>query len=124
MTESINAIAAEHLRIWNSQPSEERSSAVAGIYASDAVVAESNATYFGQSGVEQAIDALHAALPGMQLEITGPIQTAQQLSTYTWTLGPQGQHAVVIGRDALTIKDGVITALYVFIDAAQEQPVS
>jgi hypothetical protein len=124
MAESLAAIAAEHLRIWNSQPGPERTSAVAGIYASDAVVAESNATYRGRSGVEQAIDGLHAALPGMQLELTSPIQTAQELSTYTWTLGPQGQPAVVTGRDALSIKEGAITAVYVFIDAPQEPAVT
>lgn len=120
MAASIDAIVDKHLNIWNSPPSQERRDAVQRIYSSDVLVAESDTTYRGYAGVEQAIDGLHGALPGMQLELTGPIQTVQDLSTYSWSLAPEGGAVVVTGRDVLTFEDGTITALYVLIDAAQE----
>lgn len=95
MASSVTSIAAEHLRIWNAEPGAERTAALAGAYSTDVVVAEPAAAYVGHAGVEQAIDGLHAALPGMTLQLTGPIQTAQELSTYTWTLGTDGGPAAV-----------------------------
>lgn len=120
MAASIASLVEKHLNIWNSLPSEERTTAVARLYSSDVLIAESVATYSGHAGVEQAIDGLRAALPGMQLELTGPIQTAQDLSTYSWSLGPEDGAVVVTGRDVLTIKGGAITALHVLIDGPQE----
>jgi hypothetical protein len=116
MVASIASIVDEHLHIWNSPPSEERTIAVARLYAPGVPVAEPEAAYSGHPGVEKAIDGLHLALPGMHLELTGPIQTAQKLSTYSWSMGPKGGDIVVTGRDVLTVEDVFITALYVLID--------
>lgn len=116
MAASITSVAQQHLKIWNSPPSRERTEAVARIYSSNVLVAESDATYSGHAGVEQAINGLQGALPRMRLRITGPIQTAHHLSTYSWSLGPEGGGVLVTGRDVLTIEEGAITALYVLID--------
>ncbi|MFI1035470.1 hypothetical protein [Streptomyces sp. NPDC020951] len=119
MTTPITQVVAEHLSIWNSPAGEERSRAIASTYAGDVLVAEAEAVYQGHDGVEKAIDALHAAIPGMQLKLSGVIQTAQELSTYSWTLGPPEGAPVVTGRDVIVIKHGVLESVYVLIDAPQ-----
>lgn len=120
MPTPIDRIAEEHLRIWNSAPSAERTSAAASLYTEDVLTAEPAASYTSPAGVEQAIDGLHAALPDLQLRRTGAIQTAQNLSTYSWALGAPGGPAVVTGRDVLLIVDDRISSLYVLIDEPEE----
>jgi hypothetical protein len=120
MTKPVAHIVAEHLTIWNSPAGEERSRSIASTYSDDVLVAEADALYHGHEGAEKAIDALQAAMPGMRLELDGPIQTAQDLSTYSWTLGPAGGAPVATGRDVITVQDGVVKSVYVLIDAPQQ----
>jgi hypothetical protein len=120
MSTSIAQVATRHLAIWNSPAGAQRTRSIAETYSSDVLVAESDAVYHGHAGVARAIDGLHSALPGMRLELSGAIQTAQALSTYSWTLGPAGAAPVVTGRDVITVQDGVIDSVYVFIDAPQQ----
>lgn len=120
MTKPIAHIVAEHLAIWNSPAGEERSRSIASTYADDVLVAEADAVYHGPEGAEKAIDALQAAVPGMRLALNSPIQTAQDLSTYTWTLGPADGAPVATGRDVITVQDGVVKTVYVLIDAPEQ----
>ena len=120
MTKPIAQVVAEHLTIWNSPAGEERSRSIASTYADDVLVAEADAVYHGAEGAEKAIDGLQAATPGMRLELSGPIATAQDPSTYTWTLGPAGGTPVATGRDVITVQDGVVQSVYVLIDAPQQ----
>lgn len=122
MTSSIDQLADEHLRIWNAPPGTDRDEAATNTYASGVMVCEAEAAYTGYQGLARAIDGLHAALPGMQLTRSGPIQTAQDLSTYTWALGPPGGPTIVTGRDVLIVRDGLIDSVYVLIDAPQDAP--
>ncbi|MFG2886254.1 hypothetical protein ACGFYV_28805 [Streptomyces sp. NPDC048297] len=117
MSTTIADVVAEHLTIWNSPAGEARSRSIASTYSSDVLVAETDAAFHGHKGVEQAIDALQGAMPGMEITLSGPIQTAQELSTYTWTLGPAGAPPVVTGRDVITVQNGVVESVYVVIDA-------
>jgi hypothetical protein len=120
MTTSIAQVVAEHLAIWNLPDDEERSRSIASAYSSKVLVAEADAVYRGHEGMARAIDALQAALPRMQLELSGAIQTAQALSTYSWSLGPAGETPVVTGRDVITVRDGVIESVYVLIDVPEQ----
>jgi hypothetical protein len=117
MTTPIAQLVTEHLTIWNSPAGEERNQSITSTYSRDVLVGETDAVYHGHDGVTKAIDALHTALPGMRLELSGAIQTAQALSTYPWTMGPTGQPPVVTGRDVITVHDGVIASVHVLIDA-------
>lgn len=118
MTRSIADIVAAHLAIWNSPASAERSRSIASTYASDVLVAEPDAVHHGHDGVAQAIDALPSA-PGMQIRLSGAIQTAQELTTYAWAFGPEGGPPVVTGRDVITVQDGIVHSVHVLIDTPQ-----
>ncbi|MER6961400.1 MULTISPECIES: hypothetical protein [unclassified Streptomyces] len=120
MSTPIADVVAEHLTIWNSPAGEERSRSIAATYSGDVRIAEADATYHGHKGAEQAVDALQGAMPGMRIELSGPIQTAQELSTYAWTLGPAGAPPVVTGRDVITVQDGVVLSVHVVIDAPRQ----
>ena len=83
----------------------------------EGIVGEQGAAHTGHAGMAAAITALHAQVPGAAISRSGPIQTAQDLVTYAWTLGVEGQPPVASGRDVLLVREGRITGLYVVIDS-------
>ncbi len=113
----IHELVDRHLSTWNSPPGDARAASIAGVYAEDVFVGEPDAAYTGHGGVEQAISGLQGALPGMSLSLRGGIQTAQDMSTYAWELGPGGAPPVATGRDVIIVADGRISRVYVVIDA-------
>ncbi len=117
MNDSIDVIVATHLDTWNSPNGPNRDRSIAAVYATDVVIGEPDAAYRGRSGMAEAISALHAQLPDMAIKRTGPIQTAHDLVTYTWELGPDGRPPRSTGRDVLIVGDQGITGVYVLIDA-------
>jgi SnoaL-like domain len=117
MAVSVENTVTAHLDAWNAPDGADRAQAIADLYSPDVFIGEPNAEHRGHSGMAQAISALQAQLPGTAITRSGPIQTVQDLVTYTWELGAGGQPAIATGRDVLIIRDGLITSLYVLIDA-------
>ena len=115
--DSIHALVTRHLNVWSSPPGGQRSSEVSAVYTEDVFVGEPDASYTGRDGLEQAIAGLQGALPNMVLTLNGNIQTAQDMSTYAWNLGPEGAPPVVTGRDVILVAEGAIASVYVVIDA-------
>jgi ketosteroid isomerase-like protein len=115
---SIEQVIAAHLDAWNAPDGPARAQAIAALYATDVFVGEPGAAHRGHTGMAQAIADLQAQLPGTTITRSGPVQTAQDLVTYTWELGTAGQAATATGRDVLIIRDGLITSLYVVIDGS------
>ncbi|MTB89025.1 hypothetical protein GGQ26_11760 [Aeromicrobium sp. zg-629] len=110
------AIVTTHLDTWNSPAGPERLTAIASVYAPDVVIGEPQGTLTGHEGMEQAIAALQSQVPGTELRRSGPIQVAQDLVTYPWSLGTPDGPVVASGRDVLFIRDHDVAALYVVID--------
>ncbi|MBN9734983.1 MULTISPECIES: nuclear transport factor 2 family protein [unclassified Pseudonocardia] len=116
MTDPIGTLVDAHLDAWNGPAGPVRDAAVAEIYAPDVLVGEPDAARTGHAGMSEAIDALHAQVPGTAITRSGPVQRAQDLVTYTWVLGAEGRAPVASGRDVLLVRGGRITSLYVLID--------
>lgn len=56
-------------------------------------------------------------IPGATITRSGPIQVAQDLVTYGWTLAVAEGPALTTGRNVFIVRDGQVTSLYVVIDA-------
>jgi hypothetical protein len=117
MSESYESIIDAHLSTWNRAPGHEREQAIASIYSPDVTVGEPGAAYTGHAGMTEAISGLQAQLPGTVITRSSPSQTAQDLVTYSWSLGPAGGSTMVTGRDVLIVRGDNITSVYVLIDA-------
>lgn len=117
MSEPYESIIRAHLAVWNAPAGSEREQAIASIYSPEVNIGEPEAAHTGRAGVTEAISGLQAQLPGTVITRTGPVQIAQDLVTYSWNLGPADGAAIVTGRDVLIIREGVITSVYVLIDA-------
>jgi len=116
MKDSLEGIIAAHLDAWNAPSGPDRDRSVAEVYSPEVFVGEPGAALHGHSGMTKAISGLQAQIPGTTLSRSGPIQSVQDLVTYTWTLGVEGQPAIASGRDVLIVRDSKITSLYVLID--------
>ncbi|WP_158227992.1 nuclear transport factor 2 family protein [Pseudonocardia sp. MH-G8] len=114
---SVESVITAHLNAWNGPAGSDRDELIAEFYASDVFVGEPGAAYKGHVGMSEAITALQAQLPGAVISRSGPVQTAQDLVTYSWTLGVEGRAPSASGRDVLVVRDGKITSLYVLIDS-------
>lgn len=115
--EPVESLVAAHLDTWNAPAGPERARAIAGVYSADVFVGEPQAALRGHDGMEHAIAALQSQLPGTTITRSGPIQVAQDLVTYGWTLGAPGGPTLATGRDVLLVRDGEVVSLYVVIDA-------
>ncbi|GAA3566194.1 hypothetical protein [Kribbella ginsengisoli] len=119
---SLEKLVETHLNTWNSPAGAARDQLISATYSPDVFIGEPDSAHEGHAGMEEAISALQGQLPGTALSRSGPIQVAQDLVTYAWTLGPTGQPPIVSGRDVLLVRDNQITSLYVVIDAPSEPP--
>lgn len=113
----IESVVEAHLSAWNSPAGEDRTRLISSVYSSDVFIGEPQGALRGHDGMAQAIAGLQTQLPGTSITRSGPIQVAQDLVTYAWTLGPAGGPAVATGRDVLLIRDDEVVSLYVVIDS-------
>ena len=86
MSNSVAKIVDRHLQIWNARSAADRITGIPSTYAEDVVIGEPAAWFSGFAGIEYAIKAVQARMPGMNLAVTGPIQTTGDMSTYSWAL--------------------------------------
>jgi hypothetical protein len=84
MSNPVAKIVDRHLKIWNTRHAAERITGIPSTYAEDVVIGEPAAWFSGFAGIELAIKAVQAQMPGMDLAVTGPIQKTGDMSTYTW----------------------------------------
>ena len=113
----IETIVAAHLDAWNAPAGPQRVHSIASVYSSDVFIGEPQGSLRGHDGMEQAIAGLQAQIPGATIARSGPVQVAQDLVTYSWTLAVADGPALATGRDVLIVGDDVVTRLYVVIDA-------
>lgn len=117
MSNLIAKIVDRHLKIWNTRDAAERIACIPSTYAEDVVIGEQAAWFSGYAGVELAIKAVQAQMPGLDLAVTGPIQTTGDMSTYPWALAGKDGNPVVKGREVITVKHERIISRYVFFDS-------
>ena len=116
MSESVEDLVSAHLDAWNAPAGPDRDQLIAEVYSPNVFVGEPASSAKGHAGVAESISGLHAQVPGSFITRSGPIQSAQDLYTYTWTVGPAGQNPIASGRDVIIVSKGKITSLYVLID--------
>jgi hypothetical protein len=113
----IAQLVAAHLDAWNAPEGPGRTQMITSVYPPDVYIGEPDGALRGHDGMEQAIAGLQAQLPQTTITRTGPIQVAQDMVTYAWSLGVPDGPAVATGRDVLIIGDDKVSSLYVVIDA-------
>jgi len=116
MSNAVAKIVDRHVQIWNAQGAADRITGIPSTYAEDVVIGEPAAWFSGFAGIEYAIESVRERMPGMNLAVTGPIQTTGDMSTYSWEFAGSDGNPVLKGRDVITVKHERITSLYSFFE--------
>jgi hypothetical protein len=104
-------------RVFSERDSARRISAIAELYADDAVLYEPGAAATGHAAINQAVDGLLSSLPpGFAFTAIGPAVGHHNLARLRWQSGPPNGPVAVTGTDVAHVEDGCIQSLHVFLD--------
>jgi hypothetical protein len=104
-------------RVFGERDSARRISAIAELYADDAVLYEPGTAAKGHNAINQAVDGLLSSLPpGFVFTAIGPAVGHHNLGRLRWQSGPPNGPVAVAGTDVAHVEDGRIQSLHVFLD--------
>ncbi|TZG31246.1 nuclear transport factor 2 family protein [Agrobacterium sp. B1(2019)] len=119
-TQSIDydeLMQANLARIFGERDAARRMIALTDLYADDAVLYEPEASATGHPAINDAVELLLSSLPpNFVFSSLGPAVGHHGLARLRWRSGPPFGPAVATGTDVARIEDGLIRALYVFLD--------
>jgi hypothetical protein len=100
-------------------PMAGRQTAIAEIYAPEAVLYEPQASATGHEAINEAVEMLLASLPPeFVFTAQGPAVGHHGIARLRWAAGPANGPAVVTGTDVAHVAAGRIHSLYVLLDPA------
>ncbi|HZY97250.1 MAG TPA: nuclear transport factor 2 family protein [Candidatus Cybelea sp.] len=113
----IETLLQRNLReVFNEQNGERRRAALKELYAEDAVFSDHSGRNIGHAAIDAAVAKLHERLPGFVLKERGEPQALEGAGRIPWQFGPANEPGKILGMDFITVKDGKIGAIYVFLD--------
>ncbi len=115
-------LRANMARVFNERDAQRRLAAVRELYTGDATLYEPQTVVSGHEAISGAVGELLATLPpNMMFTPTGAEGSHHGLAFARWQGGPADGPAVVTGMDVAHLEAGRITALYVFLDAPEQE---
>lgn len=109
-------IAQEHLFVWNNRDSKTRKDAIAAMYSNNIKVTD---PYFKINGVEnldEFIEKLQANHLGYAFALEGKPSAHHNIIKFNWSYGPKKDQKRITGTDVVTVNNGKIESLYIFLD--------
>lgn len=119
---AVELVEASLARVWNERDDNARMIALQQLYHRDAVLYEPDAIVSGLPAICTTVGALLAQFPpGFRFEPAGPASGHHGVALARWQ-GIADGHVIATGHDVIRAENGVITALYVFLDPAATTP--
>jgi len=118
MPEKTETLLTRNLfQVFAERDAAKRHATIAEIWAKDGLLVDPHGRFVGHEAVEAAVGKLHQAHPDFVFTVSGPPQAFNGIGRLAWGLGLPGKPPEITGLDILTVQDGRIAALYVFLDA-------
>ena len=106
-------------RVFSERDADKRLSAIAELYAENAVLFEPDTSVTGHAGINSAVTALMSRLPpDFKFTAKGRAIGHHGLARLHWQGGPSTYPSAVTGTDIAHFEDGLIRSLHVFIEPA------
>lgn len=101
--------------VFSERDEPRRLAAMAELYAADATFSDHDGVVSGIDAINAKVQALLDRLPGFVFSEASPVYEVQDLGSVDWNFGPAGQPPAVSGTDVVTVADGKIATLHVYL---------
>lgn len=98
-----------------------RRAAIDELWAEDGILYVPPGMIVGRNAIDKFAGGLRATHPHYVYTPHGKPQVLHDAGRLAWGSGPRGETPDYTGWDVITVRDGKITALYVFLDEASEE---
>lgn len=115
----LAALAHAVLReVFDERDAGRRTAAIERVFAADARFIDHFGTHVGRAAIGEAVERLHARLPGYRIAPGGAPELLDGAARVAWRFGPPSEPARITGTDTILAEDGRVSVLLVFLDRA------
>lgn len=113
--EQVQTIANGYLPLFNETDSAKRAAALSHYFAPEISFLDPEGVFVGTSALNTLIDTLQSRNPAWHFKQVGKVEVAGDTARIPWQYGPAGTPNKILGEDVLTLRDGKIVSLSVFL---------
>lgn len=110
------AVVEQHFATWSERDEQIRTANIAKVYAADVVITDPHFMANGAGGLNTLIANLQSKFPDYKFRLRKPIEQHHNVARLYWQLGSEVKPDAETGMDVITIENGLIKTLIVFID--------
>ncbi|MCJ9751063.1 nuclear transport factor 2 family protein [Neorhizobium sp. BETTINA12A] len=107
--------------VFGENNDERRRAAIGELWAEDGVLYVPPGVIVGREAIDKFAGDLRKKQPHFAYTPRGAPQVLHDAGRLAWGSGPRGEAPAYTGCDVITVRDGRITALYVFLDENSEE---
>ncbi|WP_066817118.1 nuclear transport factor 2 family protein [Sphingomonas mali] len=107
--------------VFGESDDERRRAAIDELWAEDGVLYVPPGMIVGRKAIDKFAGELRATHPNFVYTPHGTPQVLHDAGRLAWGSGPRGETPEYTGWDVITVRDGRISALYVFLDENSEE---
>jgi ketosteroid isomerase-like protein len=107
--------------VFGENDDARRRAAIGALWAEDGVLYVPPGIVVGRDAISTFAGELRATHPHFVYTAHGTPQVLHNAGRLAWGSGPQGEAPDYTGWDVITVRDGRITALYVFLDESSAE---
>jgi len=107
--------------VFGESDDERRRAAIDELWAEDGILYVPPGMIVGRGAIDKFAGELRATHPNFVYTPHGTPQVLHDAGRLAWGSGPRGEAPEYTGWDVITVRDGRISALYVFLDENLEE---
>ena len=107
--------------VFGEGDNDRRRAAIGELWAGDGVLYVPPGAIIGHDAIDKFAGDLRATHPHYVYTPHGKPQVLHNAGRLAWGSGPRGETPEYTGWDVITVRDGKITALYVFLDETSDE---
>ena len=118
MNDRIQELLQRNLQeVFGEGDAARRRATIEELYTEDCVLDVLPGTFVGRAALDKFAGDLRATHPHFAYTPHGEPQALHNAGRLAWGSGPPGEVPDYTGLDVITVRDGKISALYVFLDS-------
>ncbi|PZX94514.1 hypothetical protein DOS84_02865 [Flavobacterium aquariorum] len=109
-------IVTEHLKLWGESDGEKRKKTIDKLYDQNATLIDPALKLTGKEKINDFISELQSKNIGYKFALEGKTVSHHNTIKFNWTYGPIDEPKKIMGTDIITIQNGLIKMIYVYVD--------